>query len=431
MRELVLCRFARQADLVSIRSPSAVTLEGTVIHRSGTITGGTSQQGGRHFEDQEVESLRRREAELRGKLADVFKNRPKANAEEQLINDETRLKADLQVVRDDLSSTESRLKGVRDELKTLRKKAADSQKTISQIEDELEQLEAQAATCRDVIDREEDAIFADFCRRIRVANIREYEEKQLRGAQEDNAQMLVFNTQVARLNHQIAFQSEQVDGTRERLESLQKLADKQRKALEQLDIDREAKQGEMEALEQEVQDLTTVLEQLRDTLRDKTSELEQVRKEGGKASRVLDKALKEIASCVSSFGLCATEVCDLRPMLQQNDEIERLSSERFSIYRRCKLEEIDLPLSKGKLDDIPIEEAAAPAAPMDIDGPEEGTQNVFQANDYGVEVDFDELDEDEQEVRAVLCLTRLRPVLTQPSTRRTARMLRRRSCSPS
>lgn len=35
---------------------------------------------------------------------------------------------------------------------------------------------------------------------------------------------------------------------------------------------------------------------------------------------------------------------------------------------------------------------------MDVDGPESGTQTVFQANDYGVEVDFDELDEDEQEV---------------------------------
>lgn len=37
---------------------------------------------------------------------------------------------------------------------------------------------------------------------------------------------------------------------------------------------------------------------------------------------------------------------------------------------------------------------------MDVDGPESGTQTVFQANDYGVEVDFDELDEDEQEVSA-------------------------------
>jgi len=34
---------------------------------------------------------------------------------------------------------------------------------------------------------------------------------------------------------------------------------------------------------------------------------------------------------------------------------------------------------------------------MDVDGPESGTQNIFQANDHGVEVDFDELDEDEEE----------------------------------
>jgi len=34
---------------------------------------------------------------------------------------------------------------------------------------------------------------------------------------------------------------------------------------------------------------------------------------------------------------------------------------------------------------------------MDVDGPEDGTQNVFQAKDYGVEVDFEELDEDEEE----------------------------------
>lgn len=35
---------------------------------------------------------------------------------------------------------------------------------------------------------------------------------------------------------------------------------------------------------------------------------------------------------------------------------------------------------------------------MDVDGPESGTQNIYEANDYGVEVDFDELDETEQDV---------------------------------
>lgn len=290
-------------ELALILSTAAVTLEGTVIHRSGTITGGTSHSGGRLFEDQEVEALRRRETELRGKLAECLKNRPQARAEEQLLADETRTKADLQGVEDDLSSTNSRLKGVRDELKTLRQRAADLDRAVSQLERELEQLDAQAQAQRDVIEREEDTIFADFCARIGVSDIREYEEKQLRSAQEDNAEALKLNTHLARLNHQIRFQSEQVALTQERVDSLEATAQKHRLALERLDGERDAKQAEIEHLEQEVKDLGIVLDQLKETLADKQAELEQSRKAGSKASRVLDQALKEIASCVRPLPL--------------------------------------------------------------------------------------------------------------------------------
>lgn len=85
-------------------SSLAVTLEGTVIHKAGTITGGVSRSGSRHFEDQEIEGLRRREAELKSKLGELFKNRPKPNAEEQLVSDIARIEADLQIVKDDLVS---------------------------------------------------------------------------------------------------------------------------------------------------------------------------------------------------------------------------------------------------------------------------------------------------------------------------------------
>ncbi|GAA5966085.1 hypothetical protein JCM21900_006440 [Sporobolomyces salmonicolor] len=355
----------------------AVTLDGTVIHRAGTITGGVSHSGGRHFEDQEVEGLRRRENELKAKLAELYKTRPRPNAEEMLLTEVTRLEADLTVVQDDLTSTNTRLKGIKDELKTLRKKTKELDSTLSTLAEELSVIEAQAEAHREVIHSEEDTIFSDFCERIGVSDIREYEDKQLRGAQEDNAQMLKFNTQLARLNNQIRFQGEQVEAIRERLSTLQATADTQRASLEQLSALKEEKQAELEALEQEIEDLKQTLEELQVTLANKNAELEEVRKSGSKVAKMLDKALKEVATC--------------------NDEIERLSSEQFALYRRCKLEEIDLPLSKGSLDEIPIEEAAAPAAPMDVDGPEDGTQNVFQANDYGVEVDFDELDDNEQE----------------------------------
>lgn len=278
---------------------TAVTLEGTVIHRSGTITGGNTQQGGRHFEDQEVDALRRRESELRGKLAEVFKSRPKHNAEEQLQADESRIKAELQFVLDDLSSTNSRLKGVQEELKALRKRADGHEKSIATIEKELRDLERQAAAHRDVIEREEDAIFADFCERIGVDTIREYEEKQLSGVQKDNARMLQLDKQVQRLNHQIAFESEAVDEIKKRVELLDAVAQKQRKALEQCDVDKTAKEQEIADLEQEVRDLQFKLEQLEETHRERAEALEAIRKDGSKAHKALDKALKEVASCVS------------------------------------------------------------------------------------------------------------------------------------
>lgn len=89
------------------------------------------------------------------------------------------------------------------------------------------------------------------------------------------------------------------------------------------------------------------------------------------------------------------------------------------MYRRCKLEELELPLESGSLDNVPIDEvshitldrsspnlnfllpqvaAQANGNAMDVDGDEESTQKVAEMPDFGVVVDFDELDSDEKEV---------------------------------
>ena len=48
----------------------------------------------------------------------------------------------------------------------------------------------------------EDGVFAAFCRKIGVSNIREYEERQLKVAQEESQARLRFETQIARLQNQ-------------------------------------------------------------------------------------------------------------------------------------------------------------------------------------------------------------------------------------
>ena len=53
-----------------------------------------------------------------------------------------------------------------------------------------------------VIDVAEDHVFDAFCRKIKVDNIRDYEGRQLKIAQEEGDARLRFSTQIARLTHQ-------------------------------------------------------------------------------------------------------------------------------------------------------------------------------------------------------------------------------------
>jgi len=96
-----------------------------------------------------------------------------------------------------------------------------------------------------------------------------------------------------------------------------------------------------------------------------------------KASKVLDQALKEIAAC--------------------NDEIEKLALERSALYRKCRLEEIQLPLLEGDLKHVPMEENLREEMAMDVDEDENGTQRPKQVLDYGIQVDFESIDEDNLE----------------------------------
>ncbi|KAL8278439.1 hypothetical protein RQP46_009129 [Phenoliferia psychrophenolica] len=356
----------------------AVTLDGTIIHRSGLITGGNSTRAGsgRQFEEREVEGLRRREAELQAKLQEIHKNKPRANAEEKLVSEVTRLTTELTIAKDDLNGTNTRLKGVQDELKVLKKSLSQSTAAVKKMTAELDDVNEKIKTLEDTIDDAEKALFTSFCRKIKVSSIREFEDTQLKQALEDDASTLKFVTVINKLNHQIAFQTEQVNSVRSRLAQLEKTAEEARTSLASLSDERDATTAEQEAMETEIETLKETLEGLQATVAEKNAALEDVRKQGSKSGKVLDKALKEVASC--------------------NDEIERLGADRFQLYRRCKLDEIALPLEEGRLDDIPME-AQVVALEMDVDGDDDGTQKVAPVTDYGVTVDFSDLEEEEKE----------------------------------
>lgn len=65
-----------------------------------------------------------------------------------------------------------------------------------------DQLREQVEALQAVISEADDSVFGDFCRRIGVGSIRDYEERQLEVAQAVNEARHRFDTQIARLTTQ-------------------------------------------------------------------------------------------------------------------------------------------------------------------------------------------------------------------------------------
>ncbi|KAI9611704.1 hypothetical protein H4Q26_008659 [Puccinia striiformis f. sp. tritici PST-130] len=287
----------------------AVSLDGTVIHKGGNMSGGvTGLDGSRKFDDREVQ-------------ADI-----------------SRLEANLAFLKDDLLASETTLAGI-------------AQAEIDAIKSELKALEeAQSA-----VNRVEDKSSNHF---------------------QNSSEQERLETTVSKLQHQIDFETEQLEGLAERQATIQSVSGKTLKTLESVAAKKLQVENEMKEIDQEISKLSSQLEELVQAQSEKSAIVSEAKKESSKVIKVLDATLRDIGGW--------------------NDEIERLVSDRLNIFRRCKLESISLPILEGSLRQIPMEEAVTDAAPAN----EASSQNTPQAVDprnHGIKIDYARLDDEEKE----------------------------------
>jgi len=101
----------------------------------------------------------------------------------------------------------------------------------------------------------------------------------------------------------LAFESETLTSTRERLRRLENTVQTERTNLENLNTEKEVMQQKLTETERAIDELREGMTELQEKLDQKTKVVEQMKKVSTKAVKVLDAALKEISSCVSSFGI--------------------------------------------------------------------------------------------------------------------------------
>ncbi|KAG6329522.1 hypothetical protein ID866_9567, partial [Astraeus odoratus] len=375
----------------------AVTLEGTVIHKSGLMTGGRSTHGsGKKWEEKDVQGLIRLRDNLKSQLQELSRSKPRGKGDENVIAEITRLESAITLAKDDLSALKLRLTGTKDELKFVERELKKLAPERKKVETAYSTLTSRIAALRAVIDEAEDGVFSSFCANIGVRNVREYEERQLKIAEEESQARLRYDQQIARLTHQAQFEEEQLQLTQTRLTTIRKTQEEEEAKVVELEEEKRRIQLQIDEARDALARLREGLNELNNSQEEKTKAVEQARKTHGRAAKVLDQALKEI-------GL-------------KNDDIEKLALERSALYRKCRLEDIKLPLLRGNLKSVPMEENLREEVAMDIDEDEEGAQRPKKVQDFGIEVDFDALDDEEREDNSSETLAGIEASITKLNT---------------
>ncbi|KAH9061732.1 cohesin complex subunit psm1 [Lactarius deliciosus] len=313
----------------------AVTLEGTVIHKSGLITGGrSSHDSSKKWEEKDIQGLSRSRDNIQSQLSELAKQKPRNQEDDNLISELTRLESVLQVARDDLSACNHKLQGIKDELKHIDRSLRQISPEYKKARNALDGLHEEIQRFASVVDAAEDGVYGDFCREIGKPEAR-----------------LRFETQIARLTHLSQFEEEQLKRFQEAPQS------------------EEENLRSFLTMQEGIGELEEEMSRLKGSLDEKSKVVDDAK-----------RAEKEITS--------------------RNDEIERLGLERSGLYRKCRLEEIKLPLVSGNLKNVPMEENLRDEVAMDVDeeDAESGsTQRIKRVPDYGIEVDFEVLSGEERE----------------------------------
>ncbi|GKU15122.1 unnamed protein product [Fusarium langsethiae] len=355
----------------------AVTLEGYIIHKAGLMTGGRGPESKnkRRFEEADVQNLQRMATKLKDEIDRLPKADRRGSQEESL--------------QIDLSGLERRLAAIKDELEALNKNRASKKRELDhqrrqlkelepKYQEQASQLESTTTTCeefRDAIARVDDEVFGDFCRRLGYSDIRAYRDSQGKLEQEVSEKRNEFEVQKQKLSSRLGWEQRLVTISTDRIDTIQKQIRHLKKEIKTYTKTKDE-------IENALRDEQEALEALRETLDENRSELAERNQKVSEAKAEVQKRSKDIDTHLRDINALET-------IVQKN------SSSKSALLRRCRLEQIRIPLVEGTLDNLPNEDELLRQDPdaMDIDEDDEEMMDMA-LNDHGIAIDFDGLDED-------------------------------------
>ena len=348
----------------------AVTLDGTIIHKTGMITGGPSmQETVKKWDDQELQGVQRERDRCMSELKELQQQKYVLEEEDELVASVTRAQASLQSIRAEQADVMRQTQDAQSECAAIISQKKKTQDMIDKLNEDMSQLRSQMSDIEHTIHAADDDIFTEFCERIGVANVREYEANQLHISQALNVATQQYQRQLARIAHQRTFAEQQVKNTADRLAFIKASMEKERQRIPRL--------------EEELQNCENSIKKYREIKARIQASFEAMQEEHDEKTETVNERRKALFHVMRDVEAHRKEVAE------RNDEIAQLDTERANLFRRCRMEALDLPLESGDLANVPLEE--------DVSMPVSEADNAVQVcRQYDITVDFSRLSDAER-----------------------------------
>jgi structural maintenance of chromosome 1 len=377
-------KIAKDLRYVQRIQAKAVTLDGRVISKGGTQTGGelkgddniTEQK----WDERSYQKIKDQVTRYQKELAALPKQ---DNKQEQ----ETQLQVEIQDLQHQINDAREESKRLARNIDSYKKELAHHKSELRGLrpnyDDQTQRLrnsEAELKRYQDSVNQVTDDIFSDFCQRLGYESIRDYEAQQGTVQQEAAEKRSEFSTQRIKLQYTLKHLESAYKGVQTSLEAVEQSIETRTSAIAELESKQEELQDAIDVLNAELE----ALREERDSLDEKLTERTAAVKE---ARRALDQRNEKVKHILSEVN-------------EEDAKIKTCATKHFNVLKDCRVNEINIPLTDESkpLASLPMTDAPRPDADaMDIDEDPNASQFVLaQVDDFGIKVDFDELDEELQ-----------------------------------
>ncbi|KAK4795735.1 hypothetical protein SAY86_028061 [Trapa natans] len=308
-----------------------VTVDGILLTKSGTMTGGTSggmEARSKKWDDAEIEGLKKLKEQYESELEELGSIR-----EMQLKESETSGR---------ISGLEKKTQYAEIEKRSIKDKLANLKQDRQNLSSEINRINPELLKLKDSIDKRNsdirklekrineivDRIYKDFSQAVGVKNIREYEENQLKAAQSMAEERFSVSDQLAKLKYQLEYEKKRDMDSR----------------IKELESSINTMENNLKNSQNKEADIKAVAEKVADEIGKWKEEIKEWKVKSDECEKEMQEWKKQASGATTSISKLN------RQINIKEQQIENLMTQRQEIVEKCELEQIELPIVADPMD---------------------------------------------------------------------------------